>query len=135
MFNPIFRATSEQLTLPAMNRSYILLAVIFGALVVVLLETAWIRARHSPPSSQSAPATDTASIEASVPAAPLQSVSYEPHPDASPAELAAWIRPREGEEQWAKVNWFGTLEHAQSVAEQTNRPVFLWVTNQPFDRC
>ena len=52
-----------------------------------------------------------------------------------PSEIAAWVRPRPGEEPWRELGWMPTLEEAQELAQQTNRLLFLWGTNEPMGRC
>jgi len=71
------------------------------------------------------------------PLEPLPDVELPPAPpsDAPLAELAAWIRPHDGEYRWLAIPWQKSILRAQELATKTHRLIFLWGTNQPVGRC
>jgi hypothetical protein len=61
------------------------------------------------------------------------------HADEPPGGLqsqCAAVKPTERELRWQQIPWVTDLTEGQRLAEQEQRPIFLWVTgDDPLQRC
>ncbi len=51
------------------------------------------------------------------------------NPNVNLAEMLAYLRPKPAEMRWRAVPWQTDLRDARRLAEERNKPIFLWAMN------
>lgn len=54
---------------------------------------------------------------------------WTPRDEASFGDLLRFIRPKPSELRWQAIPWQTDLRAARRLAEESNRPIFLWAMN------